>query len=508
MKNRYYGRLLGVVLAGAVLVSCNKENEPGLAGYWKLRGDTRDYSGNGNDGINHGVNLKDGSFSGSGAYIEVPSSPSLRFGTKSFSLSAWVYTEKRLDDIVGDVFDLYDPASRRGFSLSINASAGGYQSQSNERHVHFGIDNARITDWEDLGRPSATSNYVSNSLTVYKGKLYAAIAGAKDPKDWAHVFRFEGKDNWVDLGRVGDRKNSGVIPLIVHDGELYAATTTIDWTRVLQPDYEPGRVFRYKGGSEWEEIGQPSDDRTLNTMASYKGKLFIGGGPETWAVYTYAGGKEWKPSQVFPKEGPKKLFPHSMRVFKGKLFVGFPSVYSFDGNTWTHAGVPSPPESTLQTHTMNVYQGSLIAGTWPEAKVSRYLGGEKWEVFGRVGVDGTEVNSLVVYNGKLYGGSIPRGEVARYDGKPDWTTLKRFYSLPGWIPAPPIESGGKPTREEVNAWTRVTSMTVYDGKLYAGIGSCTSSPLDAPADVRGRVFRMEAGKTVSYDDDLGPVGSI
>jgi hypothetical protein len=46
-------------------------------------------------------------------------------------------------------------------------------------------------------------------------------------------------------------------------------------------------------------------------------------------------------------------------------------------------------------------------------------------------------------------------------------------------------------------------MTIYDGKLFAGIGSCTSSVLDAPADVRGKVFSMEAGKCASDDNDLG-----
>ena len=58
--------------------------------------------------------------------------------------------------------------------------------------------------------------------------------------------------------------------------------------------------------------------------------------------------------------------------------------------------------------------------------------------------------------------------------------------------------------QQGNEWTRVTSMTICEGKLYAGIGSCTSSVLDAPCDVRGKVFRIEAGKCASHDDDLGP----
>jgi hypothetical protein len=148
---------------------------------------------------------------------------------------------------------------------------------------------------------------------------------------------------------------------------------------------------------------------------------------------------------------------------------------------------------------MTIHQGKLCAGTWPEAIVSTYEGGERWQPIGRVGADGTEVNSLAVYNGKLYGGSLPRGEVCRYDGRPEWTSLKRF-SPEDWQP----ESVYSATRAGINAWCRATSLTVYNGKLFVSTGSCTSSVLDAPLDVRGKVFNMQAGAVVSYDDDLGP----
>jgi len=36
----------------------------GLVGYWPLRGDCEDHSGQGNHGINHGVDLATGSFEG------------------------------------------------------------------------------------------------------------------------------------------------------------------------------------------------------------------------------------------------------------------------------------------------------------------------------------------------------------------------------------------------------------------------------------------------------------
>jgi hypothetical protein len=79
-------------------------------------------------------------------------------------------------------------------------------------------------------------------------------------------------------------------------------------------------------------------------------------------------------------------------------------------------------------------------------------------------------------------------------------SLKRFHSPEGWEPGIPPNV----TREQVNEMARVTSLTVYDGKLFASTGSCTSAYEDSPLDVRGKVFCMEAGKTASYDKDLGP----
>lgn len=489
--------VLAYITLGLIGVS---RADPGLVGHWPLKGDSRDVSGLNNHGTNHGVKLQDGTFDGVGSYIEVPSSESLKLGTGDFTFSAWVHTEKQLDDIVGDVFDLYDPAARRGVTLSINSTAGGFQSTGTDRHIYFGIDNAKLGEWQACGRPSPTSNYVSESMTVYKGHLYAATTGGKEEKDWRHVYRYDGGQNWIDCGQVGTGKTQGVGPLIVHNGDLYSVTWTVDWTRVPKGGFDPGRVYRYLGGTDWEDCGQPSDSRTLNCVASYGGKLYVGGGPETWGVFTQDGSGGWTPSKVFEKTGPKRCFPHSMAVFNGKLFTGYPVVYTFDGGDWTYAGTPfADPRGMLQLYCFAAHQGRLCVGSWPESNVAYYQGGENWKDIGRVGVDGTEVNGLVVYNGKLYGGSLPRAEVCRYDGDTTWTSLKRFYSPDGWIPGIP----GKATRKEVNEWVRLTSLTVYDGKLFASTGSCTSSVADATTDMRGDVFSLEAGKVASYDDDLG-----
>ena len=136
------------------------------------------------------------------------------------------------------------------------------------------------------------------------------------------------------------------------------------------------------------------------------------------------------------EEPPRGIFPHAMCRHNGKLFVAYPGAYAFDGNEWTFAGETLPPDQNwfLQTHSMGVFQGKLLAGTWPEGKVTVYQGGETWNVMGRVGADGTEVQSLTVYNGKLYGGSVPFAEVCRYDGEFEWTSLKRFYAPEGGNP--------------------------------------------------------------------------
>src|SRR5262249_17627266 len=170
---------------------------------------------------------------------------SLQLGAGDFTLAARVHTEAELNDFVGDIAEMYDPAARRGLTLSIKSSAGGYVSQGTDRNVFFGIDNAHASNWEDCGRPNPTSNYVSNSLTVFRGKLYAATVGGKEERDWRHVYRYDGNNKWFDCGQVGDTHATGVGPLIVHQGNLYAVTTTYDWTRVRRGPYSSGRVYRY-----------------------------------------------------------------------------------------------------------------------------------------------------------------------------------------------------------------------------------------------------------------------
>ncbi|MFM7072315.1 MAG: LamG-like jellyroll fold domain-containing protein [Planctomycetota bacterium] len=523
-------RLLAALMTGILIVAkldgastgvgCAQAEEPGLVGHWPLQGDCRDHSGHGLHGINHGVDLATGLFNGRNAYIEIPASDSLRLGTGDFTIVASVFTDEIVDDTLGDVVSLYDARRRRGVTLNLKASSGGYQSSGDDRHVYFGIDNDRLGEWRDCGRPNRTSNYVANSLTVFDGHLYAATIDAQDHADWQHVYRYAGGERWVDCGRVGPTKSTGVMALIVHGGHLYAATSTYDWTRVFSGEYEPARVYRYAGGTNWIDCGQPGEMLRINCLASFGGKLYVGGdrglpppGERQWTgrpykIYVYEGGTKWGVSGSFPPEPPRSLYAHAMAVHDGRLYAGYPNVFAFDGQTWRFAGLPigdTPIDQKphLQVHSLEVYRGRLLAGMWPEARVVEYVdevpGGETWRDRGKLG-DGSEVNSLTVYNGQLYAGAIPRGEVSRYECDGRWKSLRKFFSPPNWEPGPPTA----PVREEINNWTRVTSLTVFDGRMFASLGSCTSSVKDAPADMRGRIYSLQAGECVSYDKDLGP----
>ena len=83
MKARMYAAALLVLssipavgIAGADgQTEAAKPAAAGLIGYWPLRGDCQDHSGNGLHGVNHGVRLEDAAFDGRGGYIEIPVEP-------------------------------------------------------------------------------------------------------------------------------------------------------------------------------------------------------------------------------------------------------------------------------------------------------------------------------------------------------------------------------------------------------------------------------------------------
>ena len=477
----------------------NRPPIQGLIGYWTLRGDCQDHSGHGLDGVNHGVNLKTAEFDGRGSFIEIPDQPEINCGNGDFSITAEVFTDKGIDDCFGDLVSKFDTAQRKGFNLTLVSNTSGYNSQSDQRQLFFGLDNATAGSWTDCGRPGGKTNS-TDALTVFDGDLYVGTVDAPDPADWAHVFRYRGGKDWEDCGRVGKARTRGVYAMIVHDGALYAATAgSHGGPNANSPKEDFGRVYRYHGGQKWEDIGQPGDHYRINSLASFRGKLYAlsintygttGGG-----VYVYEGGKKWSQCGDFGR-------PHTSGVHDGRLYAAFPEgkVFAYDGKKWDDLGNPFGSLAVCnQVHSHGVYRGELYVGTWPLGKVA-VRQNDKWVDVGRLG-DATEIVGLTVYNGCLYGGSIPRAEVFRFDGPAKWTSMGRLFDPPNFELVP-VGSYAKGIQD----WTRASSLTVYQGKLFSSTATCYRAQIEPPTstnDIRGKVFCMQTGAAVSSDRDLG-----
>jgi hypothetical protein len=199
-----------------------------------------------------------------------------------------------------------------------------------------------------------------------------------------------------------------------------------------------------------------------------------------------------------------------MSVHAGQLVIGTwenpPTVLCFDGEAWRDLGNPLlEVRGATQVHSLSTFAGAIHVGSWPLGKVSAYdERTARWLDLGRMG-DSTEVNALAAYNGMLYAGALPRAEVFRFDGIGAWTSLRRFHSPPGWEPVS-VEDMERPPDGDLRMreWARVTSLTEHDGQLFGSVTSCTSSVIDAPADVRGSVHAMRTGVVATSTESLRP----
>jgi hypothetical protein len=483
----------GALIAAIALPA--RASDKGLVGYWKLHGDCRDYSGNENHGRNHGVDIDTGTFDGRGSYLVVPDTENLNFSDRDFSIAAEVYTAAELTDFLGDIVSKYDPAIRRGFHLSLNGNSSGYNAQSDSRQLVFGIDQNDAGSWSDYGRPGGKT-HISDALTVFNGELYAGTTDGATEEEWAHVYRYRDGQGWTDCGRVGNDRTRGVYAMIVHNGDLYAATSASHGPQ--NSDMAYGRVYRYTGATNWQDIGQPGKYYRLNSLASYNGNLYVTAfniGPDPGHVYVYEGNHQWRNCGQF--DG----WPHPLVVHDGRLFTAYPQgeVFAYDGNTWENLGSPlGSLDECNQIHSMGVYRGELYVGIWPSGKVA-VLRDARWSDLGKLS-DATEVVGLAAYNGQLFAGTIPRAELLRFDGPGKWTSIRRLFDPMDFNPVP-VGSGAK----EVQDWTRASSLAIYGGKLFVTTATCYRTKIDDPLpdDIRGNVYAFKTGACASFDENLG-----
>ena len=458
-----------------------------LIGHWPFAGDARDISGNGNHGENRGADLMasgpigqaNGSagFDGRRSEILVPGSPSLATGGEDFSIAAHIYTEANIDDPLGDIVAKFDPQQRNGFNLGFKRHSAACTSLANYRNLHFGIDDGRVDPaWIDCGQPG--KGLFVMALAVHQGQLYAGTCEAESDAA-GHVFRYAGNARWDDLGSP-DGANA-VMSLAPYQGALYAGTGRLKLLGSSLPpsanDREGGSVFRLEGDG-WVGCGKIGGERgpyaeyghdTVHALEVFQGRLY--GVPlYTQGLFRYEGGSEWTDCG---SHGARLM---TLGVYRGELHVleNGSGVYRFhsgpDSTQWTRlTALPG----VSQVYSMAVYEGSMVVGTWPEARVFGWAPEGEWIDMGRLGEE-LEVMGMAVYNGKLYAGTLPLGQVYRYDGKGHWTCTGQLDATP-----------------DVR-FRRAWSTAVYDGKLYFGT---------LPA---GKVMSLEAGRNATFDSALQP----
>jgi len=473
MKVQRLSRLSVILLVSAAFGETSADE--GVIARWRFAGSAVDTSGNGRHLTNHGVTFGSAgpggkpataaSFGGRKSYLQLDHTSPLPIKTRDFSISVWIHTAEKLDDLPGVILSQYDPKTRTGFQLGIGSRPGVTSSQSNFNHLHFGIDQGRSeSKWTDHGR-------LGNAVLIYGMAVYnnQLFAGTCVPgKDEAgRVFRFDGK-TWTDCG-APDRCNA-VSAFAVYRGQLYVGVSKyrLRGSSLTESDnpQHGGAVYRYVTDGKWASCGRLPNVEAINGMVVFRGKLYASSMYAPAGFFSYEGGTTWT-SRGTPNE--KRV--ESLTVFNGHIYAtGYDegAVYRYDGRSWSHQGQVG---KATQTYGFAVYNGELHVSEWPHAEVYRYGGGKNWIFAGKLG-DEKESMPLVVYNGKMYAGTLPTGSVYRSDGPTTWTKFARLDVTPNV------------------RYRRVWSMAVYKGRLFAGT---------LPA---GRVHSIEVGKNVTCDKAL------
>lgn len=450
-----------------------------VAAYWPLRTDARDESQFGNHGIPHGVRfdaVNGAEFDGAGAFIEVPDSSSLEFGNRDFTISAWVQADGTDYDTVGDIVSKYDPLLRRGLNIGIRTFAGVTSGQPNYRNLHFGInEDAPEQLLVYRGRPG--DNAFTFCFAVFDGQLYVGTF-ENEAGQRGHVYRYLGGTEWEDCG-APDPSNA-IMSLVEYQGNLYAgagtwstAGTTMPPTGNLTPG---GAVYRYEGGKIWTYCGhiagsttQPDNNRVW-PMIVYQDSLYAGRSNNT-GVFRYTGGTTW-----VPVGGPNA---NVFTVFNGALYAGNAAgVWRYDGDyVWTqvraaddHGPIERPEYPYTQIYTFAVHRGNLLAGVFPSGFMFAYNAPFDWKFMGRVGLT-REVQGTLIYNGDLISGTMgDDAPLYRYVDGTDWVQYGQQLDL-------------YHREYHVRSW----ATAVYDGKLFVGM---------VPS---GYIYSLESGINATVD---------
>ncbi len=469
--------LLSFLILSSCLTRESDRRQPSRsepAAYWKLAGDTRDYSKNKAPAHVHGslsfdnFETPDGKeaalFDGESAWIEVPATRQLQLGEKDFSISVWVHTDAIMNDFPGDIISQYDLKKRKGFHLSLKSNTSP-TSLSSYKQLIFGIDDAQSTSWIDEGRPG--NAILGYGMAEYKGELYVGVCQVSASES-GKVFKYAAKNRWIDCG-APDQSNT-VTALAVMDDTLYAATGHYRTGGSSLPDSENtipgGKVFRFEAPDRWIEIGQLPGVEAVGSLMVYNGELYATSLYAPAGFFRYDGDNNWVKLHNPPGIRIVTLGVHDGYLYATSYDKG--NVYRYNGGEWEDCGRVG--ENT-QNYDFNIYEGNLYSSTWPSGRVYRFDGINKWSDMGRLGNE-LEVMAIITYNGQMLGGTLPLAEVYVYEGDTLWTRVDQLDRTPAV------------------KYRRVWTMAEHDGKVF-----CSTLP-------SGKIFSHESGKSVAMAGSL------
>jgi dienelactone hydrolase len=408
---------------------------------------------------------------------EVPTLAAPDLGQGDFSLAMWVQVGDPLDRPTGDLLSRYDPQTHRGYHLTLKSSPGVTSNQPNDRHLQFGIDDDRATEWRDCGRPGHA--LFAFSMATHEGALYAGTC-EPGPDESGRVYRYAGDQHWIDCG--APDKSNAVTAMAVFQGQFYVGTGKyrVAGSGLLESENLTlgGKVFRYEGGTRWTDCGQLPQTEAVGGIVVFRGQLYASSLYKPAGFFRYEGESRWTalpvPEEVDPQtqdKGTRRVVPlttHEGHIYAGSYDGG--RVYRFDGSHWTDCGQLG---DNTQTYSFAQYQGRLHVGTWPSGRVFRFDGVGQWADAGRLGEE-LEVMGMTVHNGRLIAGTLPLGEVYSYEGAANWKKLARLDLTP-----------------DVK-YRRVWTMAEHDGQLFA-------STLPS-----GKIFAFSAGRQAMWGHALSP----
>jgi len=457
----------------------------GLKLHLPLRNNVQDKSGNNYHASSSGQVLFEGSkpfatFTGKNSWLDIPSSSVKDLNQSDFSIAFWMRSDAQ-GSMGGDIFSWYDPSLSRGINLSLRSNLGVTTNQPNFRHLHFGIDDQKQSDWQDCGKPGDSLS--AFALAVHQNCLFAGTCepGANQS---GRVYRYAGGKRWVDCGSP-DLSNS-VMGMAVFENDLYVGTGKYRIAGSALPESSNnnlgGKVFRYLGGNRWQDCGQLPDTESVGGLVVFRGKLYASSLYKPAGFFKYDGDKNWSkcstPSGVkinssLPdsQKNIENFRVEALTVFDGFLYAssydgGY--VFRYDGENWTNLGRLG---DNTQTYSFSAYQGKLLVGTWPSGKVFKFESPNQWTDLGRLGGE-LEVMGMMVHNGRLLAGTLPQAEIYDYLGNSSWKKIVRLDFTPNV--------------KYRRAWT----MAEHDGQLF-----CSTLP-------SGKIFSFEAGANTAWGHSL------